>query len=45
MLLKKKELNREEYITGLLGVTTMEGYIMAGDSSRQPFEFEMTVPS
>ena len=34
VLLKKKELSREEYITVLLGVTVMKGCLMEADAWR-----------
>ena len=45
ILLKKKELKRDEDITGLLDVTVIEGYIMEGYTSRKPFVFAMAVCS
>ena len=44
-LIKNKEISREEYITGMLEVTIMEGYLMEGYASREPFDFVMSVPS
>ena len=43
ILLKKKELRREGGITGLLYMTTMEGCIMEGYYSIEPFGFAMAV--
>ena len=43
--MKNKEISREEYITGMLEVTIMEGYLMEGYASREPFDFVMSVPS
>ena len=42
-MLKKKELNKEEYITVLVEVTAMEGCIMKGDTSREPFSLPMAI--
>ena len=39
VLLKKKELSREEDITVILEVTVTEGCPMEGDASREPFGF------
>ena len=41
--LKKKELNRDEGITGLLEVIILEAYLMEVDTSRKPFGFEIYV--
>ena len=41
----KKELKREEYVTGLLEVTVTEGYLMEVDASREPCDFAMFVTS
>ena len=43
ILLKEKEINREEYITGMLYITVTEGYLMEGDASREPFDCTMSV--
>ena len=43
IILKKKELNREGYITGLLEVTLKEGYLMKGYPTRKTFSFSMDV--
>ena len=43
-MLKKKELNKEEYITELVEVTAMEFYLDEGDASREPFGFKITLP-
>ena len=43
ILPKKKELEREGDITGLLEVTVMGGCLMERDASREPFGFEMDV--
>ena len=45
MLMKKKQIKREEYITGLLEVTVTEGFLMEGYSGRETFVFEMVVLS
>ena len=45
ILLKNKELKREEDITGLLEVIAMEGCLMEGDDSRELFGFAMAVLS
>ena len=34
VLMKKKEISREEYITGMLEVNVMEGHPMEGYASR-----------
>ena len=44
-MMKNKEISREEYITGLLEVNVTEGYLMEGYTSREPFDFEIDVPS
>ena len=44
VLLKNKELRREEYITGMLEVNVTEGHLMEGYASREPFYFSMAVP-
>ena len=40
---KKKDLNREEYITELLEDTVTEGYIIKIYASRETFGFAMAV--
>ena len=40
---EKKGLNREEDITWMLGVTAMEGYLMEGYDSREPFSLKTAV--
>ena len=45
ILLKNKELKREEDITGLLKVIVTEFYLMEWWASREPFYFSMTVLS
>ena len=45
ILLKNKELKREEDITGMLEVTVTEGCLMGLYASREPFNFEMEILS